>query len=409
MIARLLASTSLALALTACAAESTTARTDAKTQPETQSDCARPGTWVVLDGPAPRVAAASSVLNDAAARDVVLLGEQHDAADHHRWQLHTLAALHALRPDMLIGFEAFPRRVQPVLNRWVAGELDAATFLTDVQWEKVWGFPAQLYLPLLEFARIHRIPIIALNVELELTRAIGAKGWAAVPEARKEGVSRPAPASPAYRATLFEVYRQHPLANAADGEKPTPDSPAFQRFVESQTTWDRAMAEAISTRLSSAPADRRPLVVGIAGSGHLRQGYGIPHQLRDLGVTRIATLLPVDVADDCKALGAGFADAVFTLPHARAVPPPPPRLGVRLEQKDKTVKIVSVMKDSLAASMGVRAGDVIVSIAGTPVTSLASVIAPIRAQPPGTWLPMQLRRDTTTLDLVIKFPPTKPK
>ena len=406
MIARILASSGLALALAACAAEPNLAT---KAPGGTQDGCVRPGAWYLLDGPAPRAAAASTVLDDAARRDVVLLGEQHDAADHHRWQLHTLAALHALRPDMVIGFEAFPRRVQPVLDRWVVGELDSATFLAEVQWEKVWGFPAPLYLPLFEFARIHAIPMLALNVERDLPRAIGAEGWSGVSAARKEGVSRPAPASLEYRAALFETYRLHPLAKADDGKKPTQDDPAFQRFVESQTTWDRAMAEAIAARLSSAPANRRPLVVGIAGSGHLRQGFGIPHQLRDLGVTRVATLLPLEVPGDCRALGAGFADAVFALPRARAAPPSRPRLGVRLEQKDKTVKIIGIMEGSLAASMDLRAGDVIASIGGAPVTGLESVIAPIRAQPPGTWLPIQLRRGAETLDLVIKFPRTNPK
>ena len=30
-------------------------------------------------------------------QDVVLLGEQHDSEDHHRWQLQMLSALHAQR------------------------------------------------------------------------------------------------------------------------------------------------------------------------------------------------------------------------------------------------------------------------------------------------------------------------
>jgi hypothetical protein len=50
-----------------------------------------------------------------AKRGVVLLGETHDQAAHHRWQLHTIAALFSHRPDMAIGFEMFPRRVQPVV------------------------------------------------------------------------------------------------------------------------------------------------------------------------------------------------------------------------------------------------------------------------------------------------------
>ncbi len=72
---------------------------------------------------------ADGLLAAMAGRAVVLLGEQHDDMDHHRWQLQTLATLHTLRPRMVIGFEMFPRRVQPVLDRWVAGELTEAEFL----------------------------------------------------------------------------------------------------------------------------------------------------------------------------------------------------------------------------------------------------------------------------------------
>jgi len=402
MLARCIASAGLAVSLGACAAEPTTGA-------KAQAECVPPGAWYLLDASAPRTAPAPEILDAAASSDVVLLGEQHDAEDHHRWQLHTLAALQAQRPDMAIGFEAFPRRVQPVLDRWVAGELDAAEFFEQVEWHKVWNFPPQLYLPLFEFARIHRIPMFAMNVERELTRAIGAEGWDAVAEARKEGVGRPAAPSAGYVDALYEIYRRHPLAEKQPDQAPSRDDPAFRRFVESQTTWDRAMAEALAAQLPNPPFGRRPLVVGIAGSGHLRNGFGIPHQLRDLGVTRVTTLLPVDVPDDCKALVAGLADAVFALPPGRAVPPPKPRLGVQLTQKDQTVIIVKVMKDSLAASMDLRDGDAFVTIAGRPVTSLDAVIAAVRAQPPGTWLPVELRRGSETLNLVIKFPPAKPK
>jgi hypothetical protein len=67
----------------------------------------------------PEHRSASSRCLPTGGRDVLLLGEQHDDADHHQWQLQVLAGLHALRPEMIIGFEMFPRRVQPVLDRWV--------------------------------------------------------------------------------------------------------------------------------------------------------------------------------------------------------------------------------------------------------------------------------------------------
>ena len=121
-----------------------------------------------------------------AQRDVVLLGEHHDEPDHHRWQLQTLAALYVARPAMAIGFESFPRRVQPVLDPWIAGELTAKQFLERVEWEKVWSFPAELYVPLFEFARVNRIPMIAINIERTLTKAISDKGWDALPERRRK-------------------------------------------------------------------------------------------------------------------------------------------------------------------------------------------------------------------------------
>jgi uncharacterized iron-regulated protein len=115
----------------------------------------------------------------------VLLGEQHDEPDHHQWQLQTLSALHAVRPVTAIGFESFPRRIQPVLDAWVAGELSPKQFLERSEWEKVWSFPAELYMPIFEFARVNRIPMVALNVERSLTKAVSDKGWDAVPDAQK--------------------------------------------------------------------------------------------------------------------------------------------------------------------------------------------------------------------------------
>lgn len=100
-----------------------------------------------------------------AKRDVVLLGERHVSEDDHRWQVQTLAALYALRPDMVIGFEMLPRRVQAALDRWVAGELTVKQFLEQTGWDDIWGMPAELYLPLVQFARINHIPMLALNID----------------------------------------------------------------------------------------------------------------------------------------------------------------------------------------------------------------------------------------------------
>ena len=317
--------------------------------------------------------------------------------------MQTLAALHLLRPQMVIGFESFPRRVQPVLDKWVAGKLTVRQFLEQAEWEKVWSFPPELYLPLFQFARINRIPMVALNVERTLIEAITKNGWDAVPAELKEGVSRPAAPSAAYRDFLFEVFRKHPRVAGRQTHALSEDDAEFRFFLESQTTWDRAMAEALARR--TGQGTQRPLVVGIMGAGHVRHGYGVAHQLRDLGVNSIGALLPVDAKQDCREIKAGLADAVFAVPGTPADKPPPPRLGVRLEAADGGVRLTEVTAGSLAEKTGLKSGDRIVSLAGTPVSKIGSVIAAVRAQPAGTWLPLQVRRGTETLELVIKFPP----
>jgi len=366
-------------------------------------ECLAPGTWFATEPGAVRPVKEDDVLARIAQRQIVLLGETHDDADHHAWQLAALGALHLLRPRMVIGFEAFPRRAQPVLDKWIAGDLSERQLLELTDWEKAWGWSADLYLPLFRFARISRIPMRALNVDQALIKAISADGWQAVPESQKEGVTRPAAPSPAYLEDLFEIYKLHPEGDDPDKGR---QSPSFLHFVDSQTTWDRAMAQGLADA-ARAPGDAdRPLVVGIMGSGHIRYGRGVAHQLRDLGIESIGMLLPVAANHDCAGL-PGIADAVFAVPKLPASAPPPPRLGVRIEQTKDDVRIVEVVKGSLAEATGLRAGDRIVSIAGTSIARVSEVIRAVRAQPPGTWLPMHIRRNGQKLDLVVKFPPAR--
>jgi S1-C subfamily serine protease len=119
----------------------------------------------------------------------------------------------------------------------------------------------------------------------------------------------------------------------------------------------------------------------------------------------VATLLPVAADGDCSELEPGIADAVY----AAAVPPPqpapPPRLGVQLGAKDGTVQVEAVTPGSLAERSGLKRGDRIVALAGSPVQGVRPVIEAVRAQPPGTWLPMQIRRGDATIDVVVRFPP----
>lgn len=372
--------------------------------------CVPPGQWVWLRAEGTSREAPDRVLGRLAQSRAVLLGETHDEAEHHRWQLHTIAGLHALRPQMVLAFEMFPRRVQPALDEWVAGRLTDQEFLQRTEWERVWGYDARLYLPIFQFARMQRIPMVALNVNRSLVSRVGDQGWESVPADEREGVGNPAPPSREYVNWLYGTYRDHQSSGPAPaGHDVTPPSdeelntPAFRRFVEAQLVWDRAMAQGIAAELRKDPG---ALLVALVGSGHLRYGYGVVPQLRDLGVPGAAVALPWDGEGGCADLTASLADAIFGL-EKRPAPPAPdrPRLGISIDRGEAGILVREVVGGSIAEDAGFRAGDVIVRIAGLAATDAGSVAAVVRRQAPGTWLPIQVRRGDQTLDLVAKFPP----
>ena len=231
---------------------------------------------------------------------VVLLGERHDESEHHRWQLETLRALVRLRPDLVLGFEMFPRRVQRSLDRWSRDELSSTSFLRDVEWSRIWGFEPELYLPLFELARANHVPMVALNVDRETNRL------AAAGETNKdalEGVGQPAPASAAYRERLLGWFNRHPMSAASPGF----DAARFERFVRAQLFWDRAMAEAITTAANHASS----LVVGIVGGGHIEYGDGVPRQLAAMNVHGVVTALPWPAGSAAPATELPIADYLF--------------------------------------------------------------------------------------------------
>ena len=375
-------------------------------KPALSAECVPVGAWAVPGAASAKPIAVAELLPRLARQSVVLLGESHDSAEDHRWQLQTVAALHAMRPQMALAFEAFPRRLQPVLDRWVAGEYTEAEFLKAADWARVWNFDPQLYLPLFNFARMNRVPMVAMNVEITLIRAVGAKGLAGVPPETREGVSPPAAPTNAYLDDLLKIYGEHQPGGSPHKEKPADrNDPAFRRFVESQQVWDRAMAQAIAQAASRPGA---PLVVGILGKGHVEEGYGVAHQLADLGVKNVSSLVPWRANNDCKSLTAGYADAVFGVAAKNEeAAPARPRLGVSFDTAGKELRVTSVEKGSIAETAGIKEGDVLLEAAGGALKDFAELRGAVQRQAPGTWLPLKIRRQNETLELIAKFPPAK--
>jgi hypothetical protein len=168
------------------------------------------------------------------------------------------------------------------------------------------------------------------------------------------------------------------------------------------------MAQGIADALERHPGS---VVAALMGSGHVEHGWGVTHQLRELGRPAPLQLLPFDRNGDCAELAAGVADAVFGVaapaapaassPHAS---PPRPRLGVRLEATGDGVRITEVTPGSVAERSGLRVDDLLVSVAGRLPMLPIEVAAAVMRQPPGTWLPIVVRRGEQELEIVARFP-----
>ncbi|NOY73524.1 MAG: PDZ domain-containing protein, partial [Gammaproteobacteria bacterium] len=262
----------------------------------------------------------------------------------------------------------------------------------------------------LRFARMNNIPLYGINVEQTLKKKVKEKGWFNISKSERDGIRNPASPSDAYLEMLASTYSLHGHHGAStDGKKSKEldldklkkDS-GFQRFVQGQQLWDRAMAHGIETLVKAEPKRQ---VVAIMGSGHIMNGFGVPHQLADLGVKNVATLIPWEQEYECEMLTSDFASAVYGMP---TLPKNgfsgKQKLGVHIEPAKKGVKISRVIDESLAQAAGLVAGDILVEMAGIKIKRVIEVIDIVRKMQAGTWLPIVVLRGDDKMNIVAKFP-----
>ena len=356
------------------------------------ASCLPVGSWV--DPATRRIVQPATVLARAAAARVVLLGEHHGRADHHRWQLQVLAALQAARPDLVLGLEMFPRRTQPALDRWVAGGVPAPAFLVESDWTTVWGYPAAFYLPLFEFARMNRVPMQALNVDRGLAARVDAEGWAAIPQSEREGITDP---RPLHRRIAPRSTRR---------SAPTPARPtsrgrwtgSSRRSCCGTAPWPRrSPAFCASGRTRSSSASWAADICGRAGAcptSSTRSGSATwSSSCRGMRRATVPSCTPT------------WRPPSSASPRPSDAEPAPLRLGVQLAAADGGVRVTDVVAGSVAAAAGLRAGDVIERAASVPVATPDALRTVVERQAPGTWLPLEVRRgrEKRTRTVVARF------
>ncbi|MCW6036735.1 ChaN family lipoprotein [Spirulina subsalsa FACHB-351] len=217
----------------------------------------------------------SATLSALGRAQIVYLGEIHDNPDHHEQQLRIIEFLHQRNPKLAIALEMFQKPFQPVLDRYLAGEISEEELREQSEYDQRWGFDWEFYAPILRYAKAHQLPVIALNPPTEITRKVARNGLESlsgedfdyIPPLNEIDTNQPE-----YREKIAQVFAQH----GSHGH-----SLSLDNFFAAQVLWDETMAHTIAEFWRNSP--ERQIIV-LAGKGHIYQNYGIPSRVeRRLG------------------------------------------------------------------------------------------------------------------------------
>ncbi|MEA3548672.1 MAG: ChaN family lipoprotein [Thermodesulfobacteriota bacterium] len=301
----------------------------------------------------------SVIMNNMAKKRIIYVAESHTSEEDHALQLRIIRAMHERDPRLAIGMEMFNRDVQEVLDQFTRGSLDEKDFLKKSKYFTNWGFDYRLYRDILQFARRHHIPVIALNLDKQIVSDTFKKDGIAGLDSEVKATLPPDRdlGKPGYRQRLEGVFNHH------SGTHFTKER--LNNFIQSQSLWDETMAEAIADYLKNNP-DKKMVV--LAGGGHMVKDTGIPPRVYE----RLAADFAVAANIQPRALDDNEADFLF-FPVA-AAKNPSPLLGIQIKDKDGELVIVGFSPmHSVAKKAGIEKDDRILAINGTEVEGIEDV------------------------------------
>jgi len=352
---------------------------------------------------------------------VVLIGEDHTNMDEKRAQARLLEALAARMNHPVLGMEFFQRGDDAVLAKWTTGELRGDDFLLASGWYDRGGYNWVYYAPIMDTARTLGMPVVGLNVDRSIPRAVNRKGLEGLsPEQKAEVGEIQTDSSPQHRFLIARYF----------GDTVALLPPAwFDRMYAAQCLWDVVMARSI---LSKLPPDGAMVV--LVGSGHVAYGLGIARRIHEeLARTGqpdipVATLVPVvapapeeggephghpmpggghgqGAASGPPALFVrSLADVVAVFPNRGDVEEVP-RLGLKLEGKDGAITVKRVWPDTASDEAGMAKGDVIVDLNGVPAGDIHHFRLALARLRWGDRMDIRVNREGKTVDCAVLLEP----
>lgn len=317
------------------------------------------------------------LIEKLASKRVIFVGETHDRFEDHLNQLAVVDGLHNLEKDFAIGMEFFQQPFQPHLDAYVAGEISERELLRRTEYFERWRFDYRLYRPILSYAREHGIPLVALNLEREITEKVGDGGIDSLSEEERARIPAEIDREDErYRQRVKAVFEHHPMAEEKN----------FEHFLDVQLLWDEGMAERAAAYLREHP--EKSMVV-LAGSGHLEYGQGIPKRL----LRRVPAESAILLSGTHRGLDAEMAD--FLLYPQPVALPASGLLGVMLdiESEGEGISVQGFADPSGAKDAGMEEGDRILKVGKNPIGSYSDIRIALLGSTPGQKLQVEVSRE----------------
>lgn len=294
----------------------------------------------------------SDIIKNVADKKIVYVGEVHDVFAHHAVQLDIIAGIYRRYGKIAIGMEMFQRPFQDVLDSFVAGRMGERDFLKKSEYFQRWGFDYNLYKPILDFARIEKVPVVALNIQREIIDKVSKNGIDSLNEGEKKLIPANLDFSDdKYRKRLEEIFSMH-----KDNKKD------FIHFYQSQILWDETMSHSIDEFLERKPDYK---IAVLAGQGHLMYGSGIPKRTyRRNGFDYAIVLIDAKVEKD-------IADFVVFPKPVEGITAP--KLMAFLIEVKEGFRIAGFPDNSVSEKAGLKVGDIILSIDGDEIRSIEDI------------------------------------
>ncbi|XQW83709.1 ChaN family lipoprotein [Thalassotalea piscium] len=205
----------------------------------------------------------SDLVTQLAAKDVIFIGEHHSHQASHLLQLQLIAALYHQNPNIIISMEQFTRDSQRVIDLYLSGKYGEATLIKEAH---AWDHYKGSYRPILEFARIHHIPVVAANAPAMHVRCVGKQGLSVLDKLPQEERVWSAKEididNQAYRAKFFSFMKG---AGNSHGQTPEQQQKTMLNTFSAQLLRDTTMAESIANTLST---HKNAQVIHLNGAFH---------------------------------------------------------------------------------------------------------------------------------------------